>query len=62
MQKLKQSYTSTNVPLMRYANVLLMQAEIHNEQGHPELAAPLINDIRKYMEICRRFQVILMIL
>ena len=47
MQKLKQSYTSTNVPLMRYANVLLMQAEIHNEQGHPELAAPLINDIRK---------------
>ena len=47
MQKLKQSNTSTNVPIMRYANVLLMQAEIYNEQGHPEKAVPLINEVRR---------------
>lgn len=35
-----------NIPLMRYANVLLMKAEVLNEQGHPELAIPLINEIR----------------
>lgn len=35
-----------NVPLMRYANVLLMKAEAHNELGHPELAIPLINNVR----------------
>lgn len=46
MQKLKQSYTSTNVPVMRYANVLLMKAEIYNEQRHPEKAIPLINEVR----------------
>ena len=32
---------------MRYANVLLMQAEIYNEQGHPEKAVPLINEVRR---------------
>lgn len=31
-----QNYVGTNMPLMRYANVLLMKAEIYNEQGHPE--------------------------
>lgn len=35
-----------NIPLMRYANVLLMKAEILNKQGHPELAIPIINEIR----------------
>ena len=34
------------MPLMRYANVLLMKAEIYNEQGHPEKAIPLINEVR----------------
>ncbi len=36
-----------NIPLMRYANVLLMKAEVLNKQGHPELAIPIINDIRR---------------
>ena len=31
---------------MRYANVLLMKAEALNEQGHPEQAIPLINEVR----------------
>jgi len=35
-----------NVPLMRYANVLLMKAEALNMQGKPEQAVPLINEIR----------------
>lgn len=35
-----------NVPLMRYANVLLMKAEVLNKQGHPEQAIPLINEVR----------------
>ena len=38
-----QNYVGTNMPLMRYANVLLMKAEVYNEQGHPEKAIPLIN-------------------
>lgn len=41
-----QSRVGYNIPLMRYANVLLMKAEVLNEQGHPELAIPLINDVR----------------
>ena len=32
---------------MRYANVMLMQAEVYNEQKHPEKAIPLINDVRR---------------
>lgn len=36
-----------NIPLMRYANVLLMKAEVLNKQNHPELAIPIINDIRR---------------
>ncbi len=38
---------ATNIPLMRYANVMLMKAEILNEQGHPEQAIPLIDEIRR---------------
>lgn len=36
-----------NIPLMRYVNVLLMKAEVLNEQNHPELAIPIINDVRR---------------
>lgn len=35
-----------NIMLMRYANVLLMRAEVYNEQNHSELAIPLINEVR----------------
>ena len=35
-----------NIPLMRYVNVLLMKAEVLNEQGFPEQAILIINDIR----------------
>lgn len=42
---LNQNYSAINVPLMRYANVLLMKAEALNEQGHPEQAIPLINPL-----------------
>ena len=38
--------TAMNMILMRYANVLLMRAEAYNEQNHPELAIPLINEVR----------------
>lgn len=38
--------TAMNIMLMRYANVLLMRAEVLNEQNHPELAKPLINEVR----------------
>lgn len=40
-------YCDFNIPLMRYANVMLMKAEVLNKQGHPEQAIPLINEIRK---------------
>lgn len=43
---LKNNYCALNMPLMRYANVLLMKAEVLNEQGHPEQAIPLINQVR----------------
>lgn len=36
-----------NVLLMRYVNVLLMKAEVLNEQGHPEQAIPIINEVRE---------------
>lgn len=42
-----QDACAINIPLMRYANVLLMKAEVLNEQSHPEQAIPLINEIRK---------------
>ncbi len=35
-----------NIPLMRYANVLLMKAEVLNEQGKTTQAIPLINQVR----------------
>lgn len=46
-EEMDQSKCAINIPLMRYANVLLMKAEVLNEQGHPELAIPIINDIRR---------------
>lgn len=46
LESLTQNYSPINVPLMRYSNVLLMKAEVLNEQGHPELAVPLINEVR----------------
>lgn len=46
-EELAESRCAFNIPLMRYSNVLLMKAEVLNEQGHPELAIPLINEVRK---------------
>ena len=46
-EALSNNRCAINVPLMRYANVLLMKAEVLNEQGHPEQAIPLINQIRE---------------
>lgn len=43
---LSANYCAINIPLMRYSNVLLMKAEALNEQGHPEQAIPLINQVR----------------
>jgi hypothetical protein len=44
---LNKSRVALNVPLMRYSNVLLMKAEALNELGKPELAIPLINQVRE---------------
>ena len=41
-----QSNTAINIPLMRYANVMLMQAEVLNELKRTEEAIVLINEIR----------------
>lgn len=46
LEELEANKCAFNIPLMRYANVLLMKAEVLNEQGHPEQAIPIINDIR----------------
>lgn len=46
LEGLDNNYCAINIPLMRYANVLLMKAEALNEQGHPDQAIPLINQIR----------------
>lgn len=43
---MKADETAMNIMLMRYANVLLMRAEVLNEQNHPELAKPIINELR----------------
>lgn len=40
------SNCAINIPLMRYSNVLLMKAEVLNEQGQSALAIPLINEVR----------------
>lgn len=47
LTELSNNYSAINLPLMRYANVLLLHAEALNESGHPELAIPLINQVRK---------------
>jgi starch-binding outer membrane protein, SusD/RagB family len=39
--------TSKNLDIIRYADVLLWQAEAYIELGQPELALPLINQIRE---------------
>ncbi len=44
---LNSNYCALNVPLMRYANVMLMKAEALNEQGHADQAIPLINEVRR---------------
>jgi hypothetical protein len=38
--------SAVNMPLMRYADVLLMYAEILNETGQTALAIPIINKVR----------------
>lgn len=41
-----QNYCAINIPLMRYANVLLMKAEALNELNRTPEAIPLINQVR----------------
>lgn len=43
---LTEDYNANNVPLMRYANVLLMKAEALNELDRTSEAIPLINEVR----------------
>ena len=43
---LKERTCAINIPLMRYANVLLMKAEVLNEQGQTPDAINLINEVR----------------
>jgi len=38
---------STNIDIIRYADVLLMQAEAYIELGQQDMARPLINQVRK---------------
>lgn len=45
-EKMNQEFTAINVPLMRYSNVLLMQAEVLNELGRTPEAIPYINKVR----------------
>lgn len=40
-------YCAINIPLMRYANVMLMKAEVLNELNRTNEAIPLINEVRK---------------
>lgn len=46
MSALSNNRCAINIPLMRYSNVLLMKAEVLNEQGKPAEAVPLINQVR----------------
>lgn len=46
MAGMEANYCAINVPLMRYSNVLLMKAEVLNEQGKAAEAIPLINQVR----------------
>ena len=41
-----ENYYDTDIPLFRYAEVLLTRAEANFRLGHPELAVPDINDLR----------------
>jgi hypothetical protein len=47
LEGLNQNYCAINIPLMRYANVLLMKAEALNELGKTSQSIPLINEVRK---------------
>jgi hypothetical protein len=47
LAELKQSRVGYNIPLMRYANVLLMKAEALNELGRTNEAIPYINEVRE---------------
>lgn len=44
---LKENYIANNIPLMRYANVLLLKAEALNEQGKTAEAIKIINEVRR---------------
>ena len=46
-KELEQDKTAINIPLMRYANVLLMKAEALNNLGESAKAIKLINEVRK---------------
>lgn len=46
-EKMNQEFTAINIPLMRYANVLLMQAEVLNQLGRTPEAIPYINKVRE---------------
>ena len=47
IEGLEQDNTAINIPLMRYANVLLMKAEALNNLGETAKAITLINEVRK---------------
>ncbi len=47
MEGMEANYCAINIPLMRYSNVLLMKAEVYNEQGKTASAIPLINEVRE---------------
>ncbi|MCI6549829.1 MAG: RagB/SusD family nutrient uptake outer membrane protein [Prevotella sp.] len=46
-EELSLSSTAINIPLMRYANVMLMKAEALNGLGQTTQAIPLINEVRR---------------
>lgn len=47
MEGMEANYCAINIPLMRYSNVLLMKAEVLNEQGKSGEAIPIINEVRR---------------
>ena len=40
-----------HIYLLRLADIILLKAEAENELGHPELAAPLVNQIRERVSL-----------
>lgn len=46
LEKLSNNWSAINVPLMRYANVLLLKAETLNELGRSAESIPFINEVR----------------